>query len=202
MRLGGIRRIRRDKSGVSVVEFGLMLIPFSLVTVGLLDICYQMYVHSVLQGAANDAARAVTVENPNIGSTGTLENRVKEAIKARMTALDMSGAVYTVSADTYYRYADHGRPERLTHDANNDGNYDPGDCWLDSNPNNRFDTSMAGRSGIGNADDVVHFKINLQMPRLVPVGALWGDGNTYDMNVSTAIKRQPFGEQTRPVERC
>jgi Flp pilus assembly protein TadG len=202
MRMRRLRRLRRDKSGVSVVEFGLMIIPFTLVMVGLLDLCYQMYVHSVLQGAANDAARVVTVESPNIGTTGSLEDRVKQAVQARMQAIDMSGAVYTVNADTYYRYADHGRPERITYDANNDGNYDAGDCWLDTNPNLTYDASTSARSGIGGADDIVQFRINLQMPRLVPVGRLWGDGNTYNMNVTTAIKRQPFRDQTRPTERC
>ena len=197
-----LRRLRDDQRGVSVVEFGLMIIPFTLVLVGLMDISYQMYVHSVLQGAANDAARIISVESPNIGSTGNLENRVKELIQTRMSAIDMSGAAYVVKADSYYRYADHGKPERLTKDANNNGRYNSGDCWIDSNPNGVWDASVASRTGTGNADDVVQLTINLKMPRLIPVGRLWGDTNQLDMNVTTAVKRQPFREQTVPTEEC
>lgn len=198
-----LRALARDKKGVSVVEFGLMIIPFTLVMVGLVDISYQMYVHSVLQGAANDAARIVSVESPNIGKSGTLENRVKQLIQTRMQAIDMSGASYTVTADTYYRYSNHGRPERLTLDKNGNGAYNAAtDCFLDSNPNGVFDASVSSKAGVGGADDVVQFRINLQMPRLIPIGRLWGDTNNLNMNVTTAVKRQPFRDQAVPAEVC
>lgn len=198
-----LRRLAADTAGVSVVEFGLMIIPFTLVMVGLVDLSYQMYVHSVLQGAANDAARIVSVESPNIGTSGSLENRVKQLIQSRMRAIDMSGATYNVTADTYYRYSNHGRPERLTYDKNSNGVYNAADdCFLDSNPNGTFDTSVSSRSGVGGADDVVQFKINLQMPRLIPIGRLWGDTNNLNMNVTTAVKRQPFRDQAVPATIC
>lgn len=197
-----LRRLARDKKGVSVVEFGLMIIPFTLVMVGLVDISYQMYVHSVLQGAANDAARIISVESPNIGSTGTLTDRVKQLIQTRMQAIDMSGADYTVTADTYYRYANHGKPEKLTYDRNGNGVVNSGDCWLDSNPNGIWDSSTSARTGTGGADDVIQLTVNLKMPRLIPVGRLWGDTNQLDMNVTTAVKRQPYKEQTVPSEVC
>lgn len=197
-----LRRLIRERRGVSVVEFGLMIIPFTLVMVGLIDISYQMYVGSVLQGAANDAARIITVESPNLGTTGSLQDRMKQAVMARMQNIDMSGAVYTVTADTYNRYGDFGQPERLTNDKNKNGKYDAGDCWLDTNPNGTYDTSAAGSSGVGGADDVVRFTVNLKMPRLIPIGRLWGDTNQLDMNVTTAIKRQPYRDQASPQERC
>jgi Flp pilus assembly protein TadG len=197
-----LRSLAQDRSGVSVTEFGLMIIPFTLVLVGLVDVSYQMYVHSVFQGAANDAARIISVESPNLGTTGALQDRVKQLVQARMQNIDMSGAVYTVQADTYYRYSDHGKPEKLTSDKNNNGKYDVGDCWQDTNPNGTYDTSMSARSGVGGADDVVRFTINLQMPRLVPIGALWGDTNTLNMNVTTAVKRQPFTNQSQPNQVC
>ncbi len=198
-----LRGVVRSREGVSAVEFGLMLVPFTIVMVGLVDISYQMYVHSVLQGAANDAARIVSVESPDIGTSGTLEDRVKQLVQTRMQAIDMSGAAYTVTADTYYRYSNHGRPERLTLDKNGNGAYNAADdCFLDSNPNGVFDTSVSSRSGVGGADDVVQFTINLQMPRLIPVGRLWGDTNNLNMNVTTAVKRQPYRDQVVPEEIC
>jgi hypothetical protein len=143
------------------------------------------------------------VESPNIGTSGTLEERFKQLVQARMQNIDMSGAAYTVKADTYYRYANHGRPERLTYDKDNDGAYDAADdCWQDTNPNGVWDASVSSRSGVGSADDVVQFTVNLQMPRLVPVGRLWGDTNTLNMNVTTAVKRQPFRDQQQPAQEC
>jgi hypothetical protein len=159
-------------------------------------------VQSVLQGAANDAARIITVESPNIGTSGTLENRMKQAVMARMSDIDMPGAVYTVTADTYNRYSDFGQPERLTKDTNANGRFDAGDCWLDTNPNGTWDSAVSGQSGVGGADDVVRFTVNLQEPRLVPIGGLWGASNQLNMNVTTAIKRQPYRDQASPQERC
>jgi Flp pilus assembly protein TadG len=195
-------RLLRERRGVSIVEFGLMIIPFTLVMVGLLDLSYQMYVQSVLQGAANDAARIITVESPQLGSSGDLTNRMKQAVMARMQNIDMSGAVYTVTADSFNRYGDYGKPERLTNDKNGNGKYDSGDCWLDTNPNGTYDTSVSSTSGTGGADDIVRFNVNLKMPRLVPIGGLWGDTNQLNMNVTTAIKRQPYRDQSSPQERC
>lgn len=194
-------RLRSDARGATIVEFGLILLPMTVCLVGLLDLGYQMYVHSVLQGATNDVARAVTVENPNVAGVGTLDQRVQARIEGQMHALTGDAATYTVSSTSYYRYSDRGQPERLTRDNDRDGQYDAGDCWLDTNPNNVFDVS-SGRSGIGGADDIVQFTVNMTMPRLVPIGGLVGLPNSYTMNVRSVIKRQPFADQQRPSERC
>ena len=197
-----LRRLSRDTRGISAVEFGLMIIPFLLVMVGLLDLSYQMYVHSVFQGAANDAARMVSVESPNIGTSGSLQDRVKQLVQARMQDIDMPGAVYTVQADTYYRYSDHGKSEKLTRDVNSNGRYDTGDCWMDTNPNGIYDVTVSARSGVGGADDVIQFTFNLQTPRLIPIGRLWGSTDNLSMNVTTAVKRQPYANQAQPSQVC
>lgn len=195
------KRLRRDERGTSIVEFALMLVPFCMVLLGLIDLSYQMYLQSVLQGATNDVTRSITVENPNLGTSGALDERIRQTVAGRMAHIDLDGVVYTVTSQSYYRWANHGRPEPLSNDIDGDGTLDPGDCWLDTNPNGTHDASAAA-SGTGSADDIVQVSVNLRMRRLFPVTSLFGVSNQYDMTVRSATKRQPFREQRRPNVQC
>jgi len=193
-RLGG------DDRGVSAVEFGILSIPLCICLFGLLDLGYTMYVRSVLQGALNDVARQATVETPGFGGTGTVDQQIDAAIKARMAKL-VSNGTYTITKSSYYDFNAVGKPEKLITDVNGNGKYDPGDCWQDDNGNGVYDTD-AGKSGIGGADDVVLYSVTLAMPRILPMATLIGLPATQTINVKTTVRNQPFANQASPAVAC
>jgi Flp pilus assembly pilin Flp len=193
--------LARDESGATLVEFGFILVPLCVLLMGFLDLGYQSYVRSTLQGALNDVARVASVEDPEIGASGdTIEEQIENAIIDRMATL-ASGATYDVGTSSYFRFSDVGRPERLTKDVNKNGRYDDGDCWLDTNPNEEFDED-GGRGNIGGADDVVFYTVTLTMPRLLPMAGLVGAPPNYSITVRTAMKSQPYANQAVPAEAC
>lgn len=196
-----IARLGRDARGAALTEFGLILVPLSVVLLGTFDLGYQSYVRSVLQGALNDVARTASVETPDFGArTGTVEQRIETALKDKVSVLGRSGT-FDVKISNYYRFSGVGKPERLVTDVNGNGRYDPGDCWLDTNPNGVFDLD-SGKSGLGGADDIAFYEVTLRKPRLLPLSGLMGISPNYEFRATTAMRTQPYANQKQPEVKC
>lgn len=196
-----LARLRRDEDGVTIVEFALVLPPMLMVIMGGIDLSYQAYVQSVLQGSLNDIARSSSMETPTLScNEGTLEERVGCAIKARSDVVARR-ATYDIEVKSFYDFSGVGRAEKLVTDYNSNGRYDPGDCFADHNRNGTFDQN-AGASGVGGADDVAFYKVDLTMPRLFPLQGLVGLSPNYELTAQMAIRNQPYARQATPPTVC
>jgi hypothetical protein len=110
--------LARDDSGAALVEFSLVLVPLLIVVLGFMELGYQSYVRSVLQGSLNDVARVASVENPSLGDSSLpLETRIQNRVKARMSPLVRTGT-YDFDISNYKDFASVGRPEALVTDVN------------------------------------------------------------------------------------
>ena len=199
MRFG--RNLRRDERGAAIVEFALVLTPMLLFILGGLDLGYQAYLRSVVQGALNDVSRTGSLEGPVINCTGaTVEDKIACAIKQRSNVIARN-ATYTITTKNFYQFSGVGRSEKLITDYNANGKYDTGDCFVDLNENGVFDTS-AGRTGVGGADDVVFYEVKLSAPRLFPIHKFIDTTPTYQINATAAIRNQPYTGQKVPPTIC
>ena len=193
--------LRRDERGAAIVEFALVLTPMLLFILGGLDLGYQAYLRSVVQGALNDVARTGSLEGPVINCTGaTVEEKIGCAIKQRSNVIARN-ATYTITTKNFYQFSGVGRSEKLITDYNGNGKYDTGDCFVDLNGNGSFDAS-AGRSGVGGADDVVFYEVKLAMPRLFPIHKFIDATPNYQINATAAIRNQPYTTQKVPPTIC
>ncbi|QIK77874.1 pilus assembly protein [Sphingomonas piscis] len=196
-----LARLAHDCRGAAAVEFAIILLPLSIVLIGGLDLGYQSYLRATLQGTLNDVARLASVESPDLGTSGaTLEAKVENAIKQRMSVLAKDGS-YTIRMRNYSSFSGAGKPEPLVTDKNNNGRYDAGDCWQDINPNGSFDLDSA-RSGIGGASDVVFYDVTESVPRILPMAKLVGLPANHVVKASVAIRSQPYDDQERPTVAC
>ena len=198
-----LRRLARDEQGATIVEFALLAIPLFTLIIGGLDLGYQQYVRSLMQGALNDAARLAAVEDPNIEYGGsTTEEQVENLVKeiAGKVALD---ADIKVATKSYFDFSDIGSPETLMTDHNGNGQFDEdeGDCWEDLNGNGEFDTD-SGVAGTGGASDVVFYSARVKMPRLLPLHNFINVPEKIEMELETAIRNQPYGGQGNPAVLC
>lgn len=191
----------RDQRGAVLTEFGLLIVPLCVLLLGMLDVGYAMYARSVLQGAVNDVARLATVQTPDIGGTGTLDERIDAAIRARVAPMAKDATV-TITKTNFLQFSAVDQPERLVTDVNGNGQYDAAeDCYEDANNNNSYDLASP-RSGIGGADDVAVYDVRFTMPRILPVATLIGLEPNYDIRMRAAVRNQPFANQARPPVRC
>lgn len=198
-----LKRLAKDESGATLIEFAIILIPLCIVLLGGLDLAYQSYVRSVMQGALDDIARRASVEAPSITcGTGTIEVRVECMIKEKVNNVARQGE-YDVKIKNFYQFSGVGRSEKLTTDKLTVGVYDPGDCWEDVNNNGNFDQSTSsGRTGVGGADDIVFYEVNLKMPRITGITSFLSGGPNYDITARSAVRNQPYKTQTTPPTVC
>lgn len=199
-----IRQCVRDTRGATIIEFALISGPMVLLLMGGLELGYNSYVRSIMQGALNDAARTAAVEFPIIDVEGdTIEEQVETLIKHQIAHVAPKAGV-EVTQKSYFDFSDIGNPEKLMFDKNKNGRYDPqdGDCFEDANGNGTYDKD-AGKKGNGGADDVVLYTAQMSAPRLLPIdGFVPSIGPTIEYTLTTAVRNQPFDQQATPAVIC
>lgn len=191
-----LSRLKRDERGSYVVEFALIAPVFIGMVCGFVDFSYWVYMKSTASGALEKVARAAGVGGATV-NTATLQAPFETMMK------QIAGSsTFVWTQKSYYNYSGIGQPEKLTTDNNGNGLYDPGDCWEDSNPNGVYDAQQ-GVTGVGGADDIVYYTVQITFPPLVPLSGLFPFlPNTRTVTASTMIKRQPYAAQATPVIRC
>ncbi|MFN3551824.1 MAG: TadE/TadG family type IV pilus assembly protein [Novosphingobium meiothermophilum] len=193
--------LRENRKGAAATEFALVAAPLMATLLGCFDLGYQAYLRSVVQGALNDVARTASLEAPELNCTGTtVVAQVECAIKRRSDIVARK-ATYEVRIRNYFDFVGVGRSEKLVTDYNNNGRYDPGDCFIDLNENGAFDAN-AGREGVGSGDDVVFYEVTVRMPRLFPIHQFINTSPNYAIRGETAIRNQPYTRQRVPPTVC
>ena len=198
-----IRRLGCDQRGATIVEFAVIAMPMCVLLMGGLELGYNSYVRSTLQGALHDAARVAAVENPILATEGdTVEEQVANMIKDTVAHV-APNAVVDVDQKSYFEFSSIGEPEKLMTDNNGNGKYDASDedCFEDANGNGTFDPD-SGKSGTnGGADDVVLYTAKVSAPRILPLDRLVpGVSEKVEYTLRAAVRNQPYGQQpTAPV---
>lgn len=186
-------RLRRDRRGATIVEFALIALPMIVTLLGFLDLGYSQYMAAQLNGAIHAAVRSATVGN-------LTSAQVDNIVYQMMAPLAPSNQI-TIQHLSYRDMAGVGKPETLTTDNNSNGQYDPGDCWIDSNPNGHWD-SDAGVNGVGGSDDVLQYRATVTFTRFLPMGRLLGWSNQESITASTVMRVQPYAGHPSPATLC
>jgi len=182
-RLAPLTALRRDAKGATVVEFALIVPVIAVLLLGTLDLGYRSYVNSVMQGALHEAARMGTVGGI---PTSTIETRVRDRLRAFSR-----NATINVTTRSYTDFTGVKMPETITQDTAPTGSYNAGDCFQDYNGNGVYDLDR-GRTGMGGAEDVVHFEVTMAYPHIVPVGRLLGWTDNVSVTQNTVLRNQPY----------
>lgn len=191
-----LRRLVHNSDGATIVEFAAIAAPLIILLLGALDLGYQAYATAVVQGAVNSAARQATLEG---ATTATVETYLRE----RLSSI-ASGSNVQITASNFLTYNKIGKPEKLTTDVNNNSQYDKSgpDCFIDDNRNGVYDLASQGASGIGSAEDVVRYEVNVTYNRLSPVPQFAGLGKSVTISRSTFMRNEPYAGVVDPPTLC
>ncbi len=190
-----LRRLRRDRRGVSTIEFAFIMPAFFFLLLGSLEFGFAFYARAVLQGAVEQAARRASLEN---WAFTDIERDVANQVKSVIPVADANTQIRFDLDSTYYaNYADIERPEDFT-DANGNGRLDRGECFVDRNGNSSWDTDV-GLDGRGSAQDVVVIDAEIQYWRPFPLWTLFGFDDTQTLRTTTILRNQPFTAQASRV---
>lgn len=181
-----LANLAADQQGAALMEFGLVVSIFMMMLMGMFDLGQRMYLMSVLQGAAQDAARRSSLET---ASTATLDAELLSTVQ-----LVAPGATIDTTRQSYFDFADIDRSEQWN-DADASGVCDNGEEYVDENGNNMWDADI-GISGNGGAGDVVLYTVTITYDPLFAIPFIEGSAESRKISASTVKKNQPFASQT------
>jgi Flp pilus assembly protein TadG len=176
-------RIVRDEKGVTLVEFAMILPALVVLLLGIFELGYRSYAASLVNGALHEAARMSTVG-------GVTMTTINNHVRSRLGHFAEHGTL-NITTTSYYEYTGVGRPETITTDTAPLNAYNSTDCFQDANGNGTWDADR-GRTGQGNADDIVRYQISLSYESLFPIASTlgWDAANTITAN--TVLRNQPY----------
>lgn len=188
-----LRRLIHATEGVTLIEFAFVAPVLMLVLMATFDIGHYVYARSVLQGALQDAGRDSTLESG-------LENEAAIDDYVRSQVLSVTpNAEFTFLRKNYQDFNDVGAPEDFI-DANGNDLYDSDECFTDANGNGVWDSDKSV-DGMGGADDVVVYKVDVTYDSLFPFWKMIGGSQTNTISGTTTLRNQPFADQAdRPEE--
>lgn len=195
--IGLLRRLRRSRSGVTIVEFAIVA-PVMIGTMTLIgDLLYQVYAQSLLDGALQKAGRDSAIQD-GANHTDAIDGKVVAMLAQIMKSPSKDCSTSPVapswcSTRKNYDTFQSMKPEDFT-DTNKNGVRDPGECFTDINNNGVWDADP-GDTGQGGANDVTLYTMTITFKRLFPVAGLFGMSSTTTLTSKTVLKNQPYATQ-------
>ncbi len=183
----------KDQRGASVMEFGLIALPLSIMLMGVMDAGHGYYVDTVLDGAMEQAGRSSSLEGAtSVTQQNLIDTKIRNAI--RVVA---PNATVTVTRRFYktFSQAQAAQAETIVQDVAPIGQCDATESYIDTNNNNNWDAD-GGDSGQGGAKDIVIIKVAVSFPRLFPTASLIGLGENVQLLSDSILANQPYAAQT------
>lgn len=196
-----LTQLRRDRRGVTAVEFGMVIPVMAMLMMGLGDLLYQSYVKELLTGSIQKAARDATIQG-GAQQTDAIDAKVLTVMSSIMKqptqscATSPAARTYCSTRLSYATFTAVG-PEPFD-DTNGNNLHDPGECYTDVNGNGRWDAEP-GASGQGGANDVALYTMRITYPRLFPLASLIGLSSNQTVTAQTLLKNQPYATQAVTV---
>ena len=185
------RRLRRDARGATAVEFAAIAPALLLVVLGLMDLGYNIYATSLLEGAVHKAGREATIEGAETRGLA-IDNGVRAAVGDIAPNAEVS-----FSRRAYIDFSDVDQPEEFT-DTNEDGICNEGEPFEDANANGSWDEDR-GSADMGGARDAVLYSVTVSYPRAFPAMRLFGFSDRVTATAHTVLRNQPYGPQNQAM---
>ena len=180
-----------DESGVTMIEFALIAPALLMLLLGLMDMSYNIYATTVLEGAIQAAARDATLEGAETRGLA-IDDRVRDVVDDVVPNGTMA-----FSRKSYIDFNSVARAEDYT-DVDADGACDNGEPFEDVNANGAWDSDR-GRDDMGGARDAVLYTVTVSYPRMFPLMKLLGFDGTVTSSARTVLRNQPYGLQNTAV---
>ena len=185
------RRLRRDARGATAMEFAAIAPALLLVVLGLMDLGYNIYATSLLEGAVHKAGREATIEGAETRGLA-IDNGVRAAVGDIAPNAEVS-----FSRRAYIDFSDVDQPEEFT-DTNEDGICNEGEPFEDANDNGSWDEDR-GSADMGGARDAVLYTVTVSYPRAFPAMRLFGFSDRVTATAHTVLRNQPYGPQNQAM---
>lgn len=193
--LRSIQTLRKDKKGATLVEFALISPVMLVMIMGVMDVSYNMYAKSILEGEMQRAGRKVSI-NTSGDEAGM---KALDSVVEQQFLQVVSPATITFNRAWYTNYTRMDKRKEDFSDSNSNGTCDAGELYEDANRNGLWDTE-AGMAGVGGAKDAVLYTATANYPRVFPLAKMIGLSPTVTVEASTILRNQPYSDQAEPTQ--
>lgn len=194
-----LSRLRRSTGGATIVEFGLITPVMLLMLMGLMEVCYESYVQSTLNGAIRKAGRDAGIQGGQQNWT-----TIDQTVLTQVQRVAGSASIVNSVHQSYSSFSKVQVPEPYT-DSNNNGKYDAAtECFTDVNGNQTWDSDQGVGGQQGGASDVAVYTLTIKYLRPFPLVKLAGLSTYANMTAQTILRNQPYTAQstTSPKTCC
>lgn len=185
-------RLRRNKDGATLTEFGFVAPVLILLIMGIFDIAHSQYTSALVNGAMQKAGRDLTLE-----SAGSRQDEIDQAVIDQVSNVTPGSSTVTLEKLSHFEFSDIGESEEFE-DDDGDGVCNNNETFVDANQNGQWDADR-GQSGIGGARDAVLYTAVVTYPRLFPMAGLAGLPENVTVRASTVLRNQPYDEQDETI---
>lgn len=182
-----LARLRVSKRGTVLTEFAVLAPTLLLLIMAAMDLSYQAYAQSILEGAMQKAGRDSGIQGGG-QKTDEIDKKVQDMVRKIV-----KNATFTSTRKSYSTFSNI-KPEKFA-DNNNNGMRDAGECFDDVNGNNSWDVDP-GINGQGGADDITVFRMEVSYPRIFPMYGMLGWSKTQVISAKTILRNQPYASQS------
>lgn len=181
-----LRRLWRDDSGTTAIEFGFCALPLVYLMLGIIEFALAMTVGNSLEAATNLSSR--------LGKTGyvdeeaeTQEQTILDEVERRVGPLiDMEKIA--ISNEVYNDFESLTNPD-LFEDQNDDGDTDDPGEWTDVDGDGFHD----GADGIGEAGNIIVYRISYPWQVITPlIGDVIGNEGIINLSAYSVVKNEPY----------
>lgn len=182
------RLIRGCNSGTTIIEFALIAPVFFLIFMGIIEMGLIYFTQSVLDGALAHGAR--------VGMTGSSVGRNRDAHIlneiARYTGGYLDASRIDVSIRSYTSFVNIGEPEPCIAPPVAPCSGIAGVNFVDVNGNGTWDDDQ-GRTGGGNANDVVLYRVEYDWSVITPLMSHIV-GNNVEIVSTATVRNEAFDQ--------
>ncbi len=180
----GVRALRRDRRGVTAVEFAMVAPVMMLMIMGFIELAFQTMINGQVNGVLAKAARMST--------TGQIAgDTVDTYVRTQLSGL-YKGSTVTIDKSSYASFTGVGTAEPITSDTAPYNVYNSTDCYQDVNGNGRWDADQ-GKTGTGGPDDILSYKVTFSYPRLFGyVVNIVGWDPRATVSATSTMRNEPF----------
>lgn len=180
---------KRCENGATAVEFAVVLPVLLTLMFGLIEFSLIMFTKSVMEGATTVTSR--------LGKTGyTAEGQSRQDMLVALLTEQSYGLLdpekIEITTLVYQSFDDIGAAEPLD-DLNGNAFWDEGENYVDINGNGAWDNNM-GEAGLGNAGDIVVYKVEYPWPVATPIISkiIGNSEGNMPLEVSVVVRNEPY----------
>lgn len=182
-------RFLKARGGASATEFALAVPVFVLLLAGMFEIAMLSFVGVLAEGGLREASRyGITGQAPD---GLTREERLVQIVGEHTLGL-ITVSPQNVTFRVYEDFEHIGTPEPYEDNNPANGQYDIGETYTDWNGNAEWDVDP-GLTGVGQAGDIVLYKIEYQWEFMTKLFSVFGgDDGRIDLESTIAVRNEPY----------